>query len=78
MKPLHLQVVPLHFNPGERHVYQRIVDQVRDARSAQMSALHSGEDDVTLKPGVFCLLLAFGASPWLQRALAWLQPSRGS
>eukprot|EP00891_Asterochloris_glomerata_P005983 jgi/Astpho2/5983/Aster-x1340 len=46
-----IQVVPLHFNPGERHVYQRIVDQVRDARSAHMSALHSGEDDVTLKPG---------------------------
>ena len=50
-KALHLQVVPLHFNPGERHVYQRIVDQVRDARSAQMSALHPSEDGVAPKPG---------------------------
>ena len=63
-KRLHLQVVPLLFNPGERHVYQRIVDQVRDAHSAQMSALHPGEDSVALKPGdplrlALCL-------PWVQ------------
>ena len=63
-KHLHLQVVPLLFNPGERHVYQRIVDQVRDARSAQMLALHPGEDSVALKPGnplglALCL-------PWVQ------------